>query len=77
MAYLGAEAKAAPYWYVRHGMIDRDTSLAVPLALAAAARADADVREVDFALPWMTPHSGNYDVQTAYAWLARVLAAAE
>lgn len=77
MAYLGTDAKAAPYWYVRHGMIDRDTSLAVPLALAAAARADADVREVDFALPWMTPHSGNYDVQTAYAWLARVLAAAE
>jgi hypothetical protein len=77
LTYLGTDAKAAPHWYIRHGMIDRDTSFAVGLALATAARADADVRGVDFRLPWMTPHSGNYDVQEAYAWLAAALAAAE
>lgn len=77
MAYLGTDAKAAPYWYLRHGMIDRDTSFAVELALAAAARGDADVKDVNFALHWMTAHSGNYDVQTAYGWLAQVLASAK
>lgn len=73
MAYLRTEAKAAPYWYIRHGMIDRDTSFAVELALAHAVRMDNDVRSVDFRLPWMTPHAGNYDVGEAYAWLAGVL----
>lgn len=77
LTYLGTDAKAAPYWYVRHGMIDRDTSFAVELTLSRAIAGDADVREVNFALPWMTPHSGNYDVQEAYAWLARVMATAE
>lgn len=74
MAYLRTEAKAAPYWYIRHGMIDRDTSFAVEIALAEAARMDSDVQSVDFRLPWMTPHSGDYDVREAYAWLAGVLA---
>lgn len=74
LTYLGTEAKAATHWYVRHGMIDRDTSFAVELTLANAARMDSDVQSVDFRLPWMTPHSGNYDVQEAYGWLAKVLA---
>jgi hypothetical protein len=77
MAWLGTDAKAAPHWYIRHGMIDRDTSFAVGIALANAARMDSDVMSVDFRLPWMTPHSGNYDVQEAYAWLADVLTAAD
>lgn len=77
LTFLGTEAKAAPFWYVRHGMIDRDTSFAVEVTLSRAIAGDADVREVNFALPWMTPHSGNYDVQEAYRWLAGVLAAAE
>ena len=77
MTYLGTDAKAAPHWYIRHGMIDRDTSFAVELALAHAARRDSDVRSVDFRLPWMIPHAGNYDVQEAYTWLAGVLADAE
>jgi hypothetical protein len=49
----------------------------VEVALATAARNDADVKSVDFRLPWMTPHSGDYDVQEAYAWLADVLAKAK
>ena len=77
MSYLRTDAKAAPYWYVRHGMIDRDTSFAVEVALTRANAGDSDVREVNFALPWMTPHSGDYDVQEAYHWLARMLAGAK
>lgn len=76
MNYLGSSAKAAPYWYVRHGMIDRDTAFPVELSLAAAARMDADVKSVDFRLPWMTPHSGDYDVREAYSWLSGVLSQA-
>lgn len=76
LTYLGTDAKAAPFWYVRYGMIDRDTSFAVEVTLANATRMDADVQSVDFRLPWMTAHSGDYDVQEAYGWLAGVLAAA-
>lgn len=77
LTYLGTDATAAPYWYVRHGMIDRDTSFAVELTLSRAIAGDADVAEVNFALPWMTPHSGDYDVQEAYGWLAGVIATPE
>jgi hypothetical protein len=77
LTYLGTEAKAAPHWYIRHGMIDRDTAFTVGVTLANAARMDSDVQTVDFRLPWMTPHSGNYDVLQAYGWLADVLAAAQ
>ncbi|NML93967.1 subtype B tannase [Novosphingobium olei] len=74
-SYLGAEAKArvAPYWYVRHGMIDRDTAFPVEIALSRAIAGDSAVKELDFALPWMTPHSGDYDVQSAYRWLKKVI----
>lgn len=77
LTYLGtkANANAAPYWYVRHGMIDRDTAFPVEIALSRAIARDRDVRSVNFALPWMTTHSGDYDVQEAYGWLVNVLSA--
>lgn len=73
MAFLNTDADAAPWWYVRHGMIDRDTSFAVELALYHAARMDPDTAGVDFELAWMRPNSGDYDVQEAYGWLAEKL----
>lgn len=72
-SYLKGEADSAPYWYIRHGMIDRDTSFAVEIALYNAVRMTPAVKDVNFTLPWMTPHSGNYDVQEAYVWLAEAL----
>lgn len=77
MQHLGTESDAAPYWYLRHGMVDRDTSFAVELALYYAVLNDETVKDVDFKLTWLRPHSGNYDVQEAYAWLAEKLAAGE
>lgn len=68
-------ASAAPYWYVRHGMIDRDTAFTVGVVLSRAAARDTDVKEVSFALPWMKPHTGDYDVQEAFAWLEKHLSA--
>ncbi|KRA47612.1 hypothetical protein ASD80_02065 [Devosia sp. Root635] len=76
MSHLGTESDAAPYWYLRHGMIDRDTSFAVELGLYYAVLNDETVEDANFRLTWMRPHSGNYDVQEAYAWLASKLAEA-
>ncbi len=79
MPYLisDTEGDSAPYWYVRHGMRDRDTSFAVEVALFYAIQNDATVKDANCALAYMQPHSGDYDVQEAYAWLAAVLAAGE
>lgn len=71
------EGDSAPYWYVRHGLRDRDTSFAVEASLFYALQNDATVKDADCALAYMQPHSGEYDVQEAYAWLAGVLAAAK
>jgi len=75
IAYLTdpADGDSAPNWYLRHGMRDRDTSFAVELELYYAALGDASIENVDFALAWLKPHSGNYDVQEAFAWLEGIL----
>jgi hypothetical protein len=74
---LSDEGDSAPYWYVRHGIRDRDTSFAVEAALFYAIQNDPTVKDANYALAYMQPHGGNYDVQEAYGWLAEVLAAAE
>ena len=74
--YLNSAADAAPYWYVRHGMVDRDTSFATQVTLFYAMRSDPSIKDANFRLAWLKPHSGNYDVQEAYAWVAAVLAKA-
>jgi len=76
MPYLiSDEGDSAPYWYVRHGIRDRDTSFAVEVALFYAIQNDPAVKDANYALAYMQPHGGNYDVQEAYGWLAEVLAA--
>jgi hypothetical protein len=79
MPYLisDTEGDSAPYWYVRHGMRDRDTSFAIEVALFYAIQNDPTVKDANYALAYMQPHSGDYDVQEAYAWLAGVLASAK
>ncbi len=74
--YLNTAADAAPYWYVRHGILDRDTSFAVQLILYYAIKNDPSVKDTNFKLAWLQGHAGNYDVQEAYAWVADVLAKA-
>lgn len=65
----------APHWYVRHGMIDRDTAFAMQLTLVYALKNDAAIEDVNFKVPYLTPHSGNYDVQEAFSWISSTLAA--
>ncbi|MGE3842008.1 MAG: subtype B tannase [Vicinamibacterales bacterium] len=74
--YLNSPADSAPYWYVRHGLADRDTSFAAQTTLYYAARNDPSIKDVNFRLVWLQGHAGNYDVREAYAWVATVLAKA-
>ncbi len=76
LEYLGSDADSAPNWYVRHGMVDRDTAFAMQTLLYQAIRNDDSVENVNFALPYLVPHSGNYDVQEAFSWIADTLATA-
>lgn len=73
MPYLNSAADSAPYWYVRHGVVDRDTAFAVEVALYHGILNDPSVKDVNFELAWLQGHGGNYDVQEAYAWIASVL----
>jgi hypothetical protein len=76
MPYLNSAADSAPYWYVRHGMVDRDTAFAVEVALYYGILNDPSVKNVNFELAWLQGHGGNYDVQEAYGWIAGILAKA-
>ena len=63
----------APYWYVRHGMKDRDTSFAVEATLYYSMINESAIKDVDFEFAWLQPHAGDYDVAEAYAWLKTIL----
>jgi hypothetical protein len=73
MRYINSRADTAPYWYVRHGTRDRDTSFTVSINLARALAADSDVRNLNYRLAWDQPHAGNYDVPEAMQWIADML----
>jgi hypothetical protein len=67
--YVG-KAATAKYWRIRHGAVDRDTSLAVPLILATKlANSGA---QVDFASPWGKGHAGDYDLPELFAWADQI-----
>ncbi len=61
------DATPAKHWRIRHGTIDRDTSLAIPLILATKLKNCG--YDVDVALPWNTPHSGDYDLNELFNWI--------
>lgn len=58
-------------WRIRHGAFDRDTSLAIPTILATLLKNNNF--NVDFALPWGLPHSGNYDLAELFAWIDNLI----
>lgn len=67
--YIGS-ADVAKHWRIRHGAFDRDTSLAIPVILAATLENHG--YDVDFFLPWGLPHSGDYDLEELFAWIDRI-----
>ena len=66
----------APYWYVRYGMNDRDSSFAVETVLRYSMSNNEEIKDMSFEFAWLKQHAGDYDVTEAYAWLDSVLAAA-
>lgn len=71
MEYIGAAATTtAHYWRIRHGLADRDTSLAIPVILAA--KLENHGADVDFAMPWGQGHGGDYDLDELFAWIDRI-----
>ncbi len=71
MYFIGeGAATTAPHWYIRHGARDRDTSFPVPVNLATKLQNNG--YDVDFALPWNRPHSGDYNLDDLFCWMAGV-----
>lgn len=69
--YIGEhQTQVATHWRIRHGTIDKDGSLATPVLLATKLRNHG--YDVDLALPWETPHSGDYDMEELFAWIENV-----
>lgn len=60
----------ARHWYIRHGAKDRDTSFLVPVNIATKLRNCG--YDVNFALPWNRPHSGDYYLDDLFQWIATV-----
>ncbi len=74
MNFIADDAAAtAPHWYIRHGARDRDTSFPVPINLATKLKNCG--YDVNFALPWNRPHSGDYNLDDLFCWIASVTAA--
>jgi hypothetical protein len=68
MNYIDSDdSTPAKHWRIRHGTIDRDTSIAIPIILATKLKNCG--YDVDIALPWNTPHSGDYDLNELFDWI--------
>ena len=59
------------YWRIRHGAIDKDTSLAIPAILAIKLKNSGKV--VDFASPWGQGHGGDYDLDELFNWIDTII----
>lgn len=72
MNYIGKEnCKTAKYFRIRHGAIDRDTSLAISAMLNASLEMHG--AEVDYHLPWGIPHAGDYDLEELFLWMEKII----
>ena len=71
MNYIDREGTTtANHWRIRHGAVDRDTSLAIPVILATKLQNSGLF--VDFAMPWGQAHGGDYDLDELFAWMDRI-----
>ena len=68
MYYIDDEkATKATYFHIRHGVIDRDTSLFIPLMFATKLKNQGI--STDLAFPWETGHSGDYDLEEVFEFI--------
>lgn len=59
--------KSAQHWRIRVGTADRDTSHAISAILAI--KLSMSGKNVDYAMPWAVPHSGDYDLDELFEWI--------
>lgn len=72
MNFIGSgKSTVAQNWFIRHGAKDRDTSFLVPVNLAT--KLENDGKDVNFFLPWNRPHSGDYNLDDLFDWIAGTL----
>ncbi len=57
----------AKHLRIRVGSADYDTSHAISAMLVS--RLEMEGREVDYAIPWGVPHSGDYDLEELFRWI--------
>ncbi|MGF7453304.1 subtype B tannase [Pasteurella bettyae] len=62
--------QSATYWRIRAGSSDYDTSHAISAILAIKLRMNG--KQVDYALPWGIPHSGDYDLVELFSWIDKI-----
>ena len=68
MNYIGVSGvSTAQYWRIRHGMNDRDTSLAIPALLAL--KLEGSGCTVDFEAVSGQGHGGDYDLDELFDWI--------
>lgn len=73
MYYIGDNTcTTAAYYRIRHGAVDRDTSLAVSAMLTLMLKNHGV--DVDYHLPWGIPHAGDYDLDELFGWIERICA---
>ena len=77
LPYIGKTDGITTNWRIRVGARDRDTSFTVAYNMSRALKADAKVKDIDFALHWDQGHAGNYDVLNAFTWIDQKLSAAK
>lgn len=66
--YIGdSQTQNASYWRIRHGSVDSDTALAVPVILANILEQSG--LDVDFEVAWGRGHSGDYDLDDLFDWI--------
>ena len=65
-----AKADKAQHLRIRHGAVDRDTSLAISAMLTAKLRNHKIDAQLEY--PWGKPHAGDYDLEELFTWIDKI-----
>jgi hypothetical protein len=72
MNFIGnPKATTTKNWYIRHGANDRDTGFQISINLYT--KLVNNGYDANFALPWNRGHSGDYDLNDLFVWIATVV----
>lgn len=71
MCYIeDKKAKKAEHFRIRHGSIDRDTSLSVSAILSLKLKKEKI--DTDHFYPWGIMHDGDYDIEELFYWIDKI-----